>query len=244
MSRLIRYFLILFISIPAIQAGEITKDTKQLILGIADNWDSSYVKLTHYERGLRGNWKIEGTWNGRLGRNGLAWGIGLHDIPAGAKLKREGDGRTPAGIFDISHGAYGYASTIRKKSNLPYHQITTRSLWYEDTSSPRYNSFQLLGHEPRSTAEKKAQMRQGDYAHALKLFISHNAPPRAQPGFGSAIFFHIWREGGGKPTAGCTTMAEQNLKAMISRIDPSKNPRYVILPRAEYEKVKDYWKLP
>ena len=224
--------------------GEIKKETKQVILGIAENWNSSYVTLMHFERGGLGNWRKVGTWKGRLGRNGLAWGLGLHDIPAGAKMKKEGDGRTPAGIFDISHGAYGYAADIRKKSDLAYHQITTRSLWYEDTSSPYYNSFRLIDHEPRTTAEKKAQMRQGDYAHSLKLFISHNAPPRAKPGFGSAIFFHIWRGGGSKSTAGCTTMSEQNLQAMISHIDPKKNPRYVILPRAEYERVKEHWKLP
>lgn len=227
-----------------LQAGEITKDTKTVILGLADSWNSSYVTLAHYERGPFGKWTKVGSWKGRLGRNGLAWGLGLHDIPAGAKMKKEGDGRTPAGMFDISGGAFGYASKIKKKPNLFYHQITTRSMWYEDTSSPYYNSFRVLDHEPRTTAEKKAQMRQGDYAHALKLFIAHNASPKAKPGYGSAIFFHIWRENGGKATAGCTTMAEQNLKAMISHIDPKKNPRYVILPKAEYEKVKGLWKLP
>ena len=225
-------------------AGEIKKDTKQLILGIAPNWNSSYVTLTRFERGALGNWRKIESWKGRLGRNGLAWGIGLHDIPAGARMKREGDGRTPAGIFDISGGAWGYAPSVKKTGNLPYHQITTRSLWYEDTGSKYYNSFRLINHEPRTAAEKKAQMRQGDYAHSLKLFIAHNAPPRATPGFGSAIFFHIWRGGGSKPTAGCTTMPEANLRKMISVIDPAKKPRYVILPKSEYDSVKTHWLLP
>lgn len=224
--------------------AQIGKDTKQVIVGIAESWDSSYVTLSHYERTKMGKWRKLYTWKGRLGRNGLAWGRGLNGVPPNAKVKREGDGRTPAGIFDISHGAYGYASSIEKRPALPYRQITSRSLWYEDTKSPYYNSHRQIDHEPATESEKKAQMRQGDAAHSLKLFIQHNAPPRAVPGYGSAIFFHIWRGGGSKSTAGCTTMSEQNLKSMISHIDPKKNPRYVILPKSVYEANREHWSLP
>ena len=228
----------------SVWSGEIKRDTKQVILGIAEDWDSSYVTLSRYERGRFGKWRRAATWKGRLGRKGLAWGLGLHDIPAGAKLKREGDGRTPAGIFDISQGAYGYAASIKKQASLPYRQITSRCLWYEDPKSPYYNSFRWIDHEPQTTAEKKAQMHQDDDAHSLKLFIAHNAPPRAYPGYGSSIFFHIWREDGAKPTAGCTTMSESNLKAMISHIDPQKKPRYIVLPKSVYLRVKSHWLLP
>ena len=51
-------------------------------------------------------------------------------------------------------------------------------------------------------------MKQGDDAHALKLFIAHNAPPNAVPNAGSSIFFHIWRRDGAASTAGCTTMEQ------------------------------------
>ena len=90
-------------------------------------------------------------------------------------------------------------------------------------------------------------MRQGDYAHALKLYIGHNTASntkKARPGYGSAIFFHIWRGGGSKATSGCTTMDSKLLSSMISKVDPSKNPVYVLLPRAEYMKYRRQWKLP
>ena len=227
-------------------AGEVKKETKQLLLGIAPGWNSSHVTLAFYERGPLGKWNKVDSWKGRLGKNGLAWGLGLHDIPAGAKMKKEGDGRTPAGIFDIGVGAWGYAasSTIKRNPKLFYHQITTRSLWFEEGDASTYNSFKIIKHEPRTQSEKKAQMRQGDYAHSLKLFIAHNAQPNAKPGFGSAIFFHIWRGGGAKATAGCTTMPEGNLKKLIAQIDPVKKPRYVILPQSEYDRVKQIWQLP
>ena len=139
---------------------------------------------------------------------------------------------------------HGYAPSIRKNDRLQYLQITTRDLWYEDVSSPLYNQYRRLDHEPRTSAEKKAQMRQDDHAHSLKLFIAHNAAPNATPGMGSSIFFHIWRGGGSKPTAGCTTMSESNLKSLIARLDPSKQPVYVLLPKSEYDNYRSAWKLP
>lgn len=233
-----------------LNGGELKDATKQLVVGIAPDWGSSHVQISLYERGTglfkrkQDEWRMVRNWPGRLGRNGLAWGIGLHDIPAGATMKQEGDGKTPAGMFDISHGAYGYAPSIRRKSNLPYRQVTSRSLWYSDPASPHYNKFRIIRHEPQTITEKKAQMRQNDYAHALKLFIAHNYLPKPRPGYGSSIFFHIWRDGGTRPTAGCTVMSKANLESMIAKIDPSKNPVYVILPVSEYQKVRTHWKLP
>lgn len=224
--------------------AQIGKETKQLIVGTAANWDSSYVTLTHYERKLGGGWRKVHSWNGRLGKNGMAWGLGTHGLPPKAKMKVEGDGRSPAGIFDISHGAYGYAATIQKRPSLPYRKITEGSLWYENAKSPYYNSHRQINRAPETEAEKKAQMKQSDAAHSLKLFIAHNAPPKTRPGYGSSIFFHIWRRDGASATAGCTTMSEKNLKAMISHIDPKKNPRYILLPKALYEANRKHWGLP
>ena len=228
------------------RAFELPSETKQVLVGIASGWDSSYVTLTLYERKKFGKgWKkVDSSWKGRLGRSGLAWGRGMNPVPSGVKTKREGDGRAPAGVFDIGIGAWGYAPVIRKCERLQYIRITTRDLWYEDTSSPLYNQYRRIDHEPRTRAEKKAQMRQGDHAHSLKLFIAHNAAPNAIPGKGSSIFFHIWRGGGSKPTAGCTTMAESNLKNLISKVDPAKHPVYVLLPKAEYNKYRSAWNLP
>ena len=90
-------------------------------------------------------------------------------------------------------------------------------------------------------------MRQNDHAHSLKLYIGHNDSMlggKAIPGLGSAIFFHIWRGGGSRPTAGCTTMHESKLKQLIATIDPTRNPVYILLPKAEYQQQRSLWKLP
>jgi L,D-peptidoglycan transpeptidase YkuD (ErfK/YbiS/YcfS/YnhG family) len=76
------------------------------------------------------------------------------------------------------------------------------------------------------------------------LFIAHNAPPKAIPNAGSSIFFHIWRGGGSRATAGCTTMDQAKLQWLISQIDPTRKPIYILLPKADYQKYKPLWKLP
>lgn len=227
--------------------AQLPRNCKQAVVGVSNGWNSSYVTLRLYEK-RNGTWQQIGSpWKGRLGRNGLAWGSGLNRaIPSNAPQKKEGDKRAPAGIFKIG-GAYGYAKSIRKNPKLFYRQITTKDLWVEDQRSPHYNKHLILDHEPRTKWEKKAQMRQGDYAHSLKLYIGHNDAilgGKPVPGLGSAIFFHIWRGGGSKATAGCTTMPEAKLKQLIASIDPNKNPVYILFPQREYQILRTKWRLP
>jgi len=87
-------------------------------------------------------------------------------------------------------------------------------------------------------------MVHNDYPHSLKMFIAHNAHPNVVAGGGSSIFFHIWRREGVSASAGCTTMQENKLRELIAAVDPGRSPLYVLLPRAEYEKLKPTWKLP
>ena len=248
MNRLLKIrlalLLVLGISSSASLAFELPQDCRQCILGIAPDWNSSRVAVRVFEKNSGGVWtQSGGPWSGRLGKNGLAWGLGLHPVPSGVAPKREGDLRAPAGVFALG-GAFGYAVEIQKNPALPYRQITTRDLWVEDAASPDYNRHVLLAAEPRTAWEKKQQMKQNDHAHSLKLFIAHNPSPGAVPGAGSSIFFHIWRAEGAKPSAGCTTMSEPNLRGLIAAIDPAKNPVYVLLPEEEYRRVAQAWKLP
>lgn len=217
----------------------------QCILGVAPDWNSSSVTLRLFERSsAQQPWKlVQGPWPARVGKNGLIWGLGLHPLPQENHIKREGDGRAPAGVFAIGD-AWGNAATIAKQPEMRYHAVTTRDLWIDDPQSPLYNHHHRLNHEPSTAWELKQQMKQNDPAHALKLFIAHNACAPIRPGMGSAIFFHIWRRDGSVATAGCTTMAPATLAAMVQRINPELQPLYVLLPAKEYSARKTAWKLP
>ena len=234
--------LALFAILPA-AAFELPVSSSQCLVGTSDGWDSSTGTLRLYQKSGTA-WKpVSDEWKARLGKSGLVWGRGLHPVPAGAVTKKEGDNRSPAGVFAIG-GSWGYDASIRKNSALPYRQVTARDLWVEDPASPQYNRNVILDHDPATPWEKKQQMKQDDAAHSLKLFIAHNAPPKVTPNAGSSIFFHIWRRDGAASTAGCTTMAKPKLQWLISQIDPARQPLYVLLPKAEYEKYRAAWKLP
>ena len=234
--------LILALTCPA-RAFELPASSTQCLVGIADGWNSSTATLRFYQKS-GGKWQPDGpSWQARLGKSGLAWGLGLQPVPSGATTKKEGDWRSPAGVFSLG-GVWGYEAAIPKHPKLFYRQVTSRDLWIEDPSSPQYNRNVILDRDPATAWEKKQQMKQDDPAHALKLFIAHNAPPKAIPNEGSSIFFHIWRGGGSKPTAGCTTMPEAKLRSLIAALDPARRPLYVLLPQAEYETHRSAWKLP
>jgi L,D-peptidoglycan transpeptidase YkuD (ErfK/YbiS/YcfS/YnhG family) len=239
-------FLVIFLCVACIlpaTAFELPERSGQCILGVADGWNSSHVTLSYHEK-KDGKWVPVGeAWKGRLGSKGLVWGRGIHPNPRGANVKKEGDGRAPAGVFNLG-GVWGVDKQVKKHPKTFYHQVTPRDLWVEDPSSKYYNQFLSLNREPKTEWEKKAQMRQNDYPHSLKMFIAHNAFPDIEKGAGSSIFFHIWRRGGAAATAGCTTMEEEKLRWLIATVDPALRPLYVLLPRSEYEKLKSDWKLP
>ena len=238
-----RLILISMMTVVVAVGFELPATSSQCVVGVADGWNSTHVTLSYFEK-TGGQWKqIGGEWKGRLGSKGLVWGRGLHTNPSGAVLKKEGDGKSPAGVFDIG-GVWGAHASVKKHPKTFYHQVTTRDLWVEDGSSKYYNQFLTLDHEPATAWEKKAQMKQNDYPQSLKMFIAHNAAPGVVANGGSSIFFHIWRRDGAAATAGCTTMVEEKLRTLIATVDPGRRPLYVLLPRAEYEKLKPVWKLP
>lgn len=248
MAQLFRIFTLLLLGLNKVQAQqpfELPSTCQQCIVGIAANWDSSDVTLRLLERtSAQQPWREKiAAWPARLGKNGLVWGLGLHPLPRNAPIKQESDGRSPAGIFALGD-AWGSAASIDKVAALRYHTVTPRDLWIDDPESPLYNRHLRLANPPANSWELKQQMKQNDPAHALKLFIAHNASHPIQPGKGSAIFFHIWRRDGASASAGCTTMARQSLEKMIRILDPQRQPLYVLLPAAEYRQRRAAWKLP
>ena len=240
-----RLFLLLLPLLPfCLQASPIPDQSRALLLAIPDGWNSRQATLQLYRRdSANAPWTTQNApISVHLGRRGLAWGRGLHPAQPGLQ-KREGDGKSPAGAFLLGNILYGYD----KGSPIPgwrYRQVTDRDLWIEEPSSPLYNRHLILSaHEPFPADHHYHLMRQADPAHALKLFIRHNAAPDIKPGAGSAIFFHLCRENDAV-TTGCTTMEEPALRTLLESFLPKDEPVYVLVPRADYIRLKDSWKLP
>ena len=177
-----------------------------------------------------------------LGRNGLAWGRGVFQVPSnGIPLKIERDGKAPAGVFQLGQ-LFGYAETPPGGTRWPYLQVGQYDAWVDDVNSPYYNKHVRVKPGQIPPWFEKQRMRLGDSAYKWMLAIEHNSSPPAA-GYGSAIFFHV-RRGPRTPTAGCTSMAEENLVKLIKWLDPKASPHYVLLPTGEYQALRANWRLP
>lgn len=251
MNRFFYNFFILLLPVMPLSAcsSTVPESCSQAIVGITESWDSSHVSLSLVEKDATGKWRrVLGPMPGRLGRNGSAWGLGLHRTPSGAYRKREGDGRSPAGIYALGGLWVTNETPVRHDPAIPYTKVGPADLWVTDPAYPKlYNQHVRLNHPAHTPWELKEQMRQTDYPHSIKMLVHHNTVQSVgKPivGGGSSIFFHIWRRDGAAATAGCTSMEEQNLRALIARLRARRNPVYILLPRSEYARYRTAWKLP
>jgi L,D-peptidoglycan transpeptidase YkuD (ErfK/YbiS/YcfS/YnhG family) len=153
------------------------------------------------------NWRqVLGPFRAVAGRNGFA--------PPGEK--REGDGKTPSGIFAVEH-AFGEAR--QASTALAYRQIRDDDIWVDDPLSADYNRWTKKGETGARTAE---EMKRHDNLYRYGIVIGYNRNPVVK-GLGSAIFLHVW-QGCDVPTSGCVALAEKDVIAILTRLDPSRQP--------------------
>jgi len=234
--------------------AKILAQSQQLVLVTTKDWNAVDGELLRYERVPNERTPKEQVWRpvGEpvavvVGRNGMAWGQGLHGDPAtlarpGDPLKKEGDGRSPAGAFTLS-SAFGYAPLEQAtKVKLPYVQATATLECVDDSRSANYN--RLVERDKVASPDWKSseQMRRSDELYRWGAVVDHNAVKPAA-GAGSCIFLHIW-SGAGKGTAGCTAMEAARMEELLLWLDLKKKPVLVQLPRAEFEQLREALGLP
>ena len=227
-------------------AAALDASVRELVVGIAPDWNSMHGHLQRFQRGAGGAWTpVSDPVPVMFGKNGLAWGRGVEGADQPGLHKQERDGRAPAGIFKIGR-IYTYDPALPEGASYPFHTVTTADAWVDNPKSSDYNRFVTIPDPAHPPAWfEKAKMRQGDDAYHWLVEIRHNADP-PQPGAGSAIFFHIRRTKNGelRPTSGCTTMAEPELVNLIRFLRAGDHPHYVLLPWNEYQKKWRDWGLP
>lgn len=217
---------------------------RQLIVVTSPSWDTPSGRLQAFERTDSG-WKAHGEgFNVSLGRSGSAWGIGVHPQQHDGPQKREGDGRSPAGIFTIGP-AFGYAEHIR--SALPYQPMLATSYCMDVPASPLYNRIvdaTKVGSDAVKGSTEAMRLdlhNNGDLRYREGFVIEHN--PANVPGQGSCIFAHLRREAS-EATAGCTAMEPQQMSDLLGWLSPAAKPLFVLLPEQEYERLRLSWGLP
>lgn len=132
--------------------------------------------------------------------------------PAGiVRLKREGDGATPAGRFPLLWGYFRPDRPRPPAGGAPLKPLKADQGWCEDPESRNYN-------RPVRAPSRDAtdRMWREDALYDLVFVLDQNFTRRAK-GRGSAIFFHIARPGLA-PTAGCVAISQAAMRRLAPRL--------------------------
>jgi D-alanyl-D-alanine dipeptidase len=222
----------------------IPQETRQLLVAVVPGWDDVKAELRRFERTDSGWKQVGDSWKAVVGVHGAAWGRGLHGngAPAGQEgpVKREGDGRSPAGVFALG-ASFGYDKAPPRGARLPYTQTDDHWLCVDDARSPHYNQvLDTAGLKPDWSSFEP--MRRKDELYRRVIVVDHN--PKTTPGAGSCIFLHIWHGPDGGGTAGCTAMAPGPMESLLAWLDPAARPVYVLLPADQAAALRVPWALP
>ena len=189
--------------------------SSQLITVVAAHPTSTSGRARLWQRS-DGCWTpVSDSWTAWLGRRGVS------------AAKREGDRRTPAGVFGIGRTMYGIAPNPGVR--YAYRRIVCGDWWVEDPRSPFYNRFHHVkcGAKPpfRVTSE---DLSRSPTAYRHLAVIGYNADP-ILPGRGSGIFLHAST---GRPTLGCVSFPLPKLLRTLRWLRPSSDPLIAIGTRA------------
>jgi L,D-peptidoglycan transpeptidase YkuD (ErfK/YbiS/YcfS/YnhG family) len=207
----------------------------QVVVVRASGWSTTRAQMRRFER-VDDQWRRVGpkrrAW---LGRNGLA----------PERVRRQNTGTTPAGVFDLPM-AFGLPSGSRV--TMPYHRITAGSYWPYDPRDPRtYNVLQTRrapGARWRDDGQWSERLMDYGAQYRRAVVIGYNLPDQvfrdsrtgewrtpapARTDKGGGIFLHVTS---GRPTAGCVSVSNREMKRTLRWLDPAAEPRIVIGTRA------------
>ena len=220
-------------------------DARQLVLVTSADWSATDGELRRFEREGDGWTQVGEAVPVTLGRNGSGWGLGLNPQRGDGPVKREGDGKAPAGVFAIGT-AFGYADRVN--TGLHYRAMTANDWCIDVPASNYYNRIvdRSVVKAPYLDQSSEPMRRDihadGDQRYREGFVIEHNAGGAARQG-GSCIFAHLWKAPG-ETTAGCTAMDEAAMQDLLGWLDDARHPLFVLLPRAVYDEYRQAWKLP
>jgi len=208
---------------------DIPVETKQIIRVTTKEWNEKNGELQRFEEKDKKWIKVGEPIEIILGRNGLGWGMGLHTTPLDAKyIKKEGDGRAPAGLFRLGN-AFGYQDF---KINFPYKTYKRTNHCVDDSNSQFYNTI-IDSNNVKKDYKSFEYMRLKNNLYKYGITVQHN-PDNIQMG-GSCIFIHI-KSSSKKGTAGCTAMKEQDITEILQWLEEDKNPLLLQLTQDELQK--------
>lgn len=126
-------------------------------------------------------------------------------------LKREGDGATPLAPMRLLYGYVRRDRGVRLTGPLPLKAARRDDGWCDAVDDRNYNRPVRLPY--RASAEA---MCRADRLYDMCIVLDFNLRPRRRGG-GSAIFFHVAREGM-RPTLGCVAVEPSVMRRLLPHL--------------------------
>ena len=185
---------------------EVAKYTNQMIVVASTG---SETTLCFYQKVDNGNterlnendvWELIFEIEAVIGKNGLG-------------KTKEGDGKTPTGVFRFIE-AFGILENPGSK--MEYTQVDEHQYWIDDSASSCSNQFVNIMEVEKDWESAEHICEYGESYHYV-LATSYNS--ECIPGNGSAVFLHCTSEASNS-TAGCIAIPEVYMKRLIQEVEP------------------------
>ncbi len=173
-------------------------------------YDKTYADILLLERNCNDAWEIKNHYLGRVGANGIT------------SDKKEGDSKTPIGLFPIERG-FG---TEEIDTNIKYIVLNGKEYWVDDVKSKYYNQLFIDDGAEKKDWDSAEHLSSVDPEYRLAIVIEYNTSKPIK-GKGSAIFMHIENN---KPTHGCVGVSKSGMEEILRWLDPSAHPYIYIMP--------------
>ena len=149
------------------------------------------------------------TARGKFSGNGLTCqcALGRGGVVA-ADQKREGDGTSPQGIWQMKRVFYRPDRLARPETVLPLVPLRETDGWCDAPGHSLYNRPVTL---PFAASHEK--LWREDHVYDLIVELSHNSDP-VVPALGSAVFFHLAHDDF-RPTEGCVAISRQHMLQVL-----------------------------
>ena len=221
----------------------------QAVVIATKNWEAVQGTARLFERkSVKSKWKPIGeSFPVVVGRSGLgltgdipwqAWQIDITTLRP--LIKREGDGKSPAGLFPLTFAFGSKNKPVGVK--FPFTEFDEFTECVDDVNSNFYNKIvnrMQVGNFDWKSSEKMLEVGE---QYDLGVFVAYNSYP-VKAGNGSCIFLHIWKDAA-SGTSGCTAMERASMEKLLGWLDPNKNPYLIQMPEGAYKIYRKSWKLP
>ena len=167
-------------------------------IAIVSGTNGTNARFSFHKKDETGTWQQIVSCPAYIGRNG--WG-----------KTREGDGKTPTGIYTFTM-AFG----IKADPGCPmgYTQADDSHYWVGDSASDMYNRFVSVN--DYGGFSRKDSEHIIDYTTAYKYCLNISYNENGTPGKGSAIFLHCQTKN--HYTAGCVAIPENAMREVLRNV--------------------------